>query len=855
MKKTFLVNFIFFFLFVIQVNSQENTLKNTPLKKVFFELEKTYNVKFSYSDNLVNNIFISIQLKNKTLDELLIDIKSQTKLVFQFVTKRYIIVSEKKINQNNICGYLYNSNSDEPILGASINILSSTITTKTDESGYFQLSSLEKNDFITLSYVGYKSKKVSFKELLNKPCVKIYLEEITSVLDEVVITNYLTGGISKKKDGSIDISSKKLGILPGLTEPDVLQSIQLLPGINSPDETASGIHIRGGTPDQNLILFNGIKMYNSAHFFGMISAFNPYITEKIKVYKSGTSASYGNHISGVIDIETDNDLVKKTNGGFGFNLTHADAFLNSKINDKLSFNMSFRRSFTDIFNTNTFSKLSDKVFQNTIISRDNSLTDNDYFSTTDFNFIDFNTKIIYQPSKKDKIIFNQLFIENELEHLFGLKNNTYKTSDLLKIKNLGFSGFWNRKWSANLSQKTSFYFSDYNFDYLYTALFSIQNQNQKGIKVNRINDINFKTELNIKETTKSSFVLGYEYFNNNVSYKLERTYQALPSFDYLLEESNKNNTHAIYGEYIYRNKNKLSIQTGVRSNYFSLTNKYFFAPRIYTQVLISPNIWLKGSLEFKQQNISQLLEFSTSDFGLENQIWALSTKNDVPVLKSKQFTTGFIYKKNNWTIDLDFYSKKIKGLTSLSKGFQTITNNYSEGESNIRGIDFLLQKQWGEYSSWVSYSFNDVNFNFESINNGKSFAGNSDIRHSFLWSHNLKLGNYNFSLGWVFRTGIPYTNALRLDTNNQIVYENELNNSRLTSYHKLDFSSTYSFNLTSNKKWKAKVGLSLLNLYNQNNILERTFSVQVDQNNNFVLNKADTFSLGFTPNIVFRVLF
>ena len=215
----------------------------------------------------------------------------------------------------------------------------------------------------------------------------------------------------------------------------------------------------------------------------------------------------------------------------------------------------------------------------------------------------------------------------------------------------------------------------------------------------------------------------------------------------------------------------------------------------------------------------------------------------------------FIYKKDNWTLDLDIYQKKITGLTSLSKGFQTVNNDYSEGETQAKGVDFLLQKNWANYSSWVSYSFSDAKFTFANINRGNSFPGNAEIRHNFLWSHNLKIGSYNFSLGWNFRTGIPYTNALGIDGNNQIIYQEELNKSRLPSYHKLDFSSTYSFNFSADKKWKGKVGLSFINIYNKKNILQRNFSVIQDVNNNSVISKTDTFSLGFTPNLVFRVLF
>jgi len=131
--------------------------------------------------------------------------------------------------------------------------------------------------------------------------------------------------------------------LPGLTEPDVLQSIQLLPGVQSPTETAAGIYIRGGTPDQNLVLWDGIKIYHSGHFFGTISAFNPYITEDVKLYKSGTKARYGNRISGVIDITSDYDIPEKIEGGFGSNMTHADAYLSATIGKSSAVIISARR--------------------------------------------------------------------------------------------------------------------------------------------------------------------------------------------------------------------------------------------------------------------------------------------------------------------------------------------------------------------------------------------------------------------------------------------------------------------------------------------------------------------------------
>ena len=439
--------------------------------------------------------------------------------------------------------------------------------------------------------------------------------------------------------------------------------------------------------------------------------------------------------------------------------------------------------------------------------------------------------------------------------MFGAKNKSYNTRDVLEVKNKGFSGKWIRNWNNNITQKTSFYFSDYDFDYQFNENSTLINDTQKGVKLNRIKDANFQTLFEIEQNKNSSYNFGYQFSNNNVSYKLEREDTSQPNFNTFLEEFNKNQTHAFFGEYIYQKNKKLALQIGARTNYFTLTKKLFFAPRIYSKFLLSTSFWAKGSLESKQQNISQLLEFTTSDFGLENQIWALSTNENIPVLKSNQYTFGFIFKKDNWILDLDFYKKEITGLTTISKGFQTVNEDYSEGNSNVFGIDFLLQKRWENYSSWLSYSFSDTNFTFPDINNSNSFSGNADIKHSLLWTHNLRMGKYNFSLGWNIRSGIPYTNALKLDTNNDIIYQNELNGSRLPIYHKLDFSSTYSFYFHQNKKWKGKVGLSFINIYNRKNILQRNFFTEQDENNISKLSKIDIYSLGFTPNIVFRVNF
>lgn len=848
---------LFVFCGTFYVQSQEKQFTNAPLKEVLLQLEKDYKVKFSYSDNLIETKTISLKISSSNLDEITQQLQLKTNLFFQKVTKRYIIISEKtKGSKSTACGYIIDIITEQPLEGATVITTNKLLGINANKEGYFELKGVKEADSIKISLPGYLTTVYPVTKFLKNPCAIIDLKEQSSWLEEVQIESYLTKGVVKETNGSVTITPEKLGILPGLTEPDVLQSIQLLPGINSPNETASGIHIRGGTPDQNLILFDGIKMYNSAHFFGMISAFNPYITKKVRVFRSGASAEYGNHISGVIDIETDDEVSNKISGGFGTNLTHSDAYLKIPLSNKLSFAIAARRSFTDFLQTSTFNRVSKKVFQNTIISRNNEADQSFFESDNRFYFSDINVKLIYQPSEKDKIVVNYLLVRNKLNYVFNSKDNSYNTGDYLQIKNSGFRAKWERSWNPKWKQTTNLYTSNYNYHYNYDGLFNFNSVfTQSALKDNVIDDLGFKTILKneLSKTSKISF--GYEFLKNKISYNLNRSYSNFPTANYNIVKDDKNNTHAIFAEYLYKTKKNTVLHFGVRANNFSLTNKTFLAPRIYGQTSIFDKVLMKASVEVKQQNISQLIEFDTSDFGLENQVWTLADNNDTPILKSNQVTLGFEYKNKGWSIDLDFYRKKTSGLTSFTRGFSNTVNNNSTGDGLSKGIDVLLKKKWNTYSSWISYSYSKTDYTFKELNNGNSFAGNFDSRHNFLWTHNLKSGNFDFSLGWNFRTGIPYTPSSGLDNNDQVVY-GDINSKRLPNYSKIDFSTTYSFSFNKAKTWKGKLGLSLLNLFDKDNILLRTYEPLYNSTfQNYTLKEIDNVSLGFTPNIVFRVNF
>jgi hypothetical protein len=322
-----------FLLVSLHAFAQQTEALKISLRDAFIQIENAFNIKFSYQDAIVEGRIVSNVNSFNSLEEALNFLRKQSDLNYQKIDDRFIAVTINQINR--ICGIVKNINTNTVLEGASVTILNSNKGTNTSKEGAFSLNNISSEAILKFSFVGFESLEVSAKEFEeSKNCSTIFMIPYVQELEEVVLLNVLSRGIDEKLDGSIQLTPKDFGILPGLSEPDVLQTIQALPGIESVNETISNINIRGGTHDQNLILWDGIKMYSTGHFFGLISAFNPYLTEKVAVYKNGTSAFYNDGVSSLINMETSDQITEKFSGGSGFNLISADAFAKIPISKK-----------------------------------------------------------------------------------------------------------------------------------------------------------------------------------------------------------------------------------------------------------------------------------------------------------------------------------------------------------------------------------------------------------------------------------------------------------------------------------------------------------------------------------------
>lgn len=825
---------------------------DTELKEVIQRLEHDSGLSFSYAEDVIKGKKITLELEGISLTELLGILEAQTGLHFEQLEEKQVIISPLSI-EDEVCAFLLDKDTRRPIGDVSV-VIDSSAVVLTDQKGFFKFDDVGNSNH-QLSVSGYEPAYV----YATDHCDPIYLTPKYSELNEVVVTAYITTGIDRNRDGSITLSQKPLGLLPGLTTPDILQSIQLIPGIISLDESASDIQIHGGTSDQNLVLFDNIRVFNTGYLYGMLSRFNPYATKKAAIFKTGTSAAFGDRISGVINITTDDELVKKTTGGIGFDGLSFDGFAKTPLSKKTALFLYARRSYSDVYQSPTYVGYAKKLFNNTGVTKDsngdilNVTTDDDYTydtSSNDFKFYDLNAKYIYQPTIKDRIAISALMTRNRTHFSFTNAGETKK--DSLATGNGGVSARWTHQTGPKQTEEIVAYFSSYDSHYRNEEFLgeTLEETNKRG---NRISDfgLELKSDRILKNGNRLTF--GYQLSNTNLEIEISKT-SALESEDDFEQPVNESNLkNVLFGEYVLQKENSGLLNMGLRAVNYGSLGKLYLEPRLNMELPVSKSIRLRTSLERRNQPISQLIEFNQTELRLENNLWRLSDNLDYPLLQSNQIATGFLFDKNGWTLDAEGYYKRLKGLTTYSQGFSFPRPDLSDGESSVFGLDVLLKKRIGNYRFWLGYSYNDINFTFKDIQEN-SFPGNNDITHSFRISNSLNLKDFQFSLGWQYRTGEPVTPIESYDGQTRNVVFGPTNSDRLPTYHRLDASLTYQLNFK-NEGLHLQFGVSALNLYNRTVPLSTIYRT-MEENGELKLEQViHRRSLGFTPNVMLRLFF
>jgi len=836
-------SFIYLFYFLLFAGfscfSQQKPA-SLSLKQILEEISTTHDVKFSYIEEEIKDIVVAPIEKNLSLRNKISFLEKKTKLHFDKISEKYYSIFDDGMKKKSISFHLINSETGEPIENAVITNENNSKSFFSDNNGRFSISKTKKEKLL-IQHQGFEEKSIDLKKFSKISSFQIELTPKIKALDEVIAQRFLTSGIYKNSGGSIQIKPLKFGILPGLIEPDVLQTMQQIPGIISVDESVANINIRGGTHDQNLFLWNNIRMFQTGHFFGLISAFNPATAKSMSITKNGTSAFFGESVSGLIEMNSSDKDIEKSNASINSNLISSDIYSHIKLSENSSFSLSFRRSLTDFFESPTYKNYTQKIFQNTIITNLDNNQIVDYKSDVWFYFYDASVQYNQKIGKKHNLSISLIGVENKLNI------NQFTTSQSKKSKleqeNYGASISFSTQWNDSNHTELSGFVSNYDLNSNNESIENTEILNQK----NEVLETNFRVK-HTKSFEKNRLSFGYQLDETGVKNvdEVNDPFFFRSVKDVLI-------SHSLIAENEYNSSNeKLTFVTGLRTNYIQKLDKIIVEPRIQLSYKLNERLRLELLGEAKSQTISQIIDLQRDFLGVEKRRWVLANDTIIPIQKSIQASIGLNYKTNRWLISFDNFYKRISGITTNSQGFQNqFEFTKSIGDYTVLGSELLIQKSFKKFYTWVSYSINNNTYDYPELS-PREFPNNFEITHAINWAAIYEWKKLKIALGTNWHTGKPYTTPLSntVPSSTSAITYNSPNNQRLK-----DFFQT---NISASKKWKLgekielETALSVINIFNIKNSINRFY--KVDTSNN-TIQSIDTYSLETTPNFKLKLSF
>jgi len=818
----------FFSFFIVYPQSQESNIQQFTIESLINYFEKSQNITFSYDINMVKDSTLIFDvpiksIKDISLNDFLKAFKNQTFLAIKQKDGNFIIFKTNK--PILIKGKVVNKYTREVI--TNVMVTDGNTTVYTNETGDFTIQTKAFRN-LYFYFVGYADTEIAVSALRPNATSFVMIEEQTEMLEEVIISKeYLTFGIDKSLDGAVVVNPNKLKLLPGLNEPDIMQSVQLLPGVNSTSEGVNTINIRGGTADHNLILWDGIKIYNPGNFFDKLPGFNSYIVEQAKVYRSGASAKYGGRIGGVIDINSVSKIPTKIKGSAGVSLTSVDGNIQIPLGKKLGIVLAGRRSVDDIFPNLRFDIIENNVLSSTSLKNSRDGINNQ------FSFHDINSKIIWNINNSNTLKISGLTSENLLSSSTSFSSGVSKRD--INFQATGVS----LQLDTNFSKRLSSLFTSQYSAYAYksnsstTRITNTGSSNFSGVKrENKVDDISIDYKIHYLFNEYNQIFNGYEYSYNNTS--AINTNFDTPIYDF----ESKLSTHGIYSEYQYH-KNALAFKLGIRANYYSELKQLFLEPRFFGNIRLMDHFTFNVSAERRSQALRQDAEDPNvfSELLIENNnIWLTAANDivigdgpvDVPLLTSNQLSVGLAYKNKSWDIDINYYIRENKGIISLNDtGVQPGESSLFTETGLSNGLDIFIKKRIKGYRTWMAYSYSRNELNLIKNDIRLDFLSSYDHTHILNWSHTIDYNNFEFGVSWNYRTGSLFSipsSFVEVVGDGGIQYDNGFNTERLDDYQCFNASLVYNFNWFKSKRWKSKVGISVQNIFNTINIVRRSYT-------------------------------
>jgi hypothetical protein len=730
------------------------------------------------------------------------------------------------VERYTISGYVREAVSGESLISVNIYLPENKTGTVTNNYGFYSITlpAADSVEFV-FSYVGFTPEivKVSFRKDIElnidlKP--NILLNEVTVTADR-----------KEKQSESVRMSTMKIQVaqiknVPSLLgEKDVLKVLQLMPGVQKGSEGSSGIYVRGGGPDQNLIILDDAIVYNASHLFGFFSLFNGDALKSVELTKGGFPARYGGRLSSVLEMNMKEGNKEEWHGEGGIGILSSRMTVEGPIKKgKSSILLSGRRTYADLI---IYPLLREEK--------------------TGYYFYDFNAKINYDFGRKNKLYLSGYFGKDK----FYMKNNTTEVKE-----NVGFlwgnaTGTlrWNHLFNNKLFSNTSAIFSQYSFGIYDEYKVISENKDYYAEYYSGIRDLTLKYDIdflpNPKHWIKAGAVTIFHRFNPHAFVEVDVPHQInIQDVKYT-----RGFESGIYAEDTWQPVQTVKVNGGIRFSHFLATkNQYhFFEPRLSVAWRLKNDFALKGSYASMNQYIHMI---SNTGISLPTDLWVPTTDRIKPQ-RSKQVALGLVKDLTNpdLSVSLEGYYKTMKNVLGYKEGASFLVldeprsatgnvweDNVTAGRAWSYGMEFLLQKKEGRFNGWIGYTLSWTYMQFDSLNFGKKYYAKYDRRHDLSIVAIYKLSDHiTLSGTWVYGTG----NAVTLPTSEYVApkhldnrpYYNDKfdgsflselmvneysikNNFRMKAYHRLDIGIQFH----KEKRWGERIWeISVYNVYNRKN--------------------------------------
>ena len=814
----------------------------------------------------------------------MINIKFKSCALFMF----FVCTLSANVELPLIGGKINDINSGETLPYAKVSIKDTNRVTTANQDGSFTILNIPVGSILVINKMGYESKEIKVTSDTKRLIINLYKLEKDSLIEDVVVVGSVNSNMMQQSGISqFSLSPDLTRSLPNLGEQDIFRSMQLLPGVSGSNESSSGLVVRGGTIDQNLVLFDDFTVYHVDHVFGFFSAFNNNAIKDVQFYKGGFGAKYGGRMSSVVDITGKDGNTEQFGIGASVSLLSTNAVVEQPFADGAgSFILTGRKSYqSDLYNDILESVTGENQNAQAGTSTPGQFALGRFSIEPESYFYDMNAKLTYRLPNDDKFSISFYNGADELDNSRDVDGNAdisrlcelfdgngpfggtfceeeisfaVGTIDLSEWGNTGISAKYSHQWNDRLDTNFVISASEY-FSYrdrlINTQVVYEDSDDEpttgesSSNEDNQLDDFTVKIENDYYLNQWNTLSFGLQYTQQNIDFSL------IQNGDLVLETKNEGATSTVYieDEIVI---NALTVIPGLRVSKYSINDEVYTEPRLSIAYELNDTTQLRAAFgdyhQFALSVARQSIEEGPRNF------WTLADGETVPVSKSSHFILGTTHYVGNYNFNIELFHKEYEGLSEFTQQTRPIRNEdgtgltlileqeFHTGSGTASGVELFLQKNIGDLTGWIGYTFSEVIYDFPTVSDTTYFA-DQDATNEFKTVLMYRWGDWDLASTFIYATGRPYTEVLGVveDTFPPTYEVGAKNDLRYDDYHRLDLSFTYNF---SRRGLDGQAGLSIFNLYDRKNQWYTEYEIIEGE----ILETEITYR-GFTPSLFFKV--